>query len=222
MNIISEVYNCDCLEFMRNQPDNRFDLAIVDPPYGLPAKSTHGRGKLKDRSLNRGNIHQWDFRPPKEYFDELFRVSKNQIIWGGNYFELPPCRCFVCWDKEQVWENFSQCEFAWTSFDKPAKLFTASNRGGHIDKVNWHPTCKPIELYKYLLKTFAKAGDTIFDSHLGSGSSRIAAYQMGFDFYACEINKEYYDQQEERFRKECLGEYVMKDGRVAKQLDIFG
>lgn len=219
--IKSEVYNCDCLEYMRSLPDKHFDLAICDPPYQLKKSSVSGSGKLKNRTLNKHDM-SWDIAPPPEYWQELFRISKNQIVWGGNYFPLAPCRCFVIWDKELVWENFSQCEMAWTSFDKPAKLFTASNRGGHIDKVNWHPTCKPIELYKYLLKTFAKAGDTIFDSHLGSGSSRIAAYQMGFDFYACEINKEYYDQQEERFRKECLGEYVMKDGRVAKQLDIFG
>ena len=221
MKPISEVYNIDCLEYMRKQPDKRFGIAIVDPPYGLPAKSTHGRGKLKNRSLNRGNIHQWDFRPPKEYFDELFRVSKNQIIWGGNYFELPPCRCFVCWDKQQVWENFSQCEMAWTSFDKPAKLITISNRGGHIDKVNWHPTCKPIELYSYLLKTFAKKGDVILDTHLGSGSSRIAAYMMGFEFYGCEISTEYFYKAEERFRNECLKEVKLKNGKTFKQLQLF-
>lgn len=221
MSVISEVYLCDCLDFMHKCSDNQFDLAIVDPPYGLPAKSTHGRGKLKDRSLNRGNIHQWDFRPPKEYFDELFRVSKNQIIWGGNYFNLPPCRCFVVWDKEQVWENFSQCEFAWTSFDKPAKLVTISNRGGFIDKVNWHPTCKPIELYSYLLKTFATPGDVILDTHLGSGSSRIAAYKMGFDFYACEISEEYFTKQTDRFLAECCGETKTPDGKTIKQLSLF-
>ena len=221
MNVISEVYNCDCLEYMRKQPDNRFDLAIVDPPYGLPAKSTHGRGKLKDRSLNRGNIHQWDFRPPKEYFEELFRVSKNQIIWGGNYFELPPCRCFVCWDKEQVWENFSQCEFAWTSFDKPAKMIRLANRGGDADKAKFHPTAKNVKLYEYLLRTFANKGDIIFDSHLGSAPSRIASYKLGFDFYGCEIDAEYYKLADERFKRECLEEYTMKDGRIARQLDLF-
>lgn len=93
----------DCMEYMRSIPDKFFELAIVDPPYGLDKKSTHGRGKLKNRCLNRGNIQRWDIRPTKEYFDELFRVSQNQIIWGGNYFPLPPTRCFVCWDKKQVW-----------------------------------------------------------------------------------------------------------------------
>lgn len=130
----------DCMEYMRSIPDKFFELAIVDPPYGLDKKSTHGRGKLKNRCLNRGNIQRWDIRPTKEYFDELFRVSKNQIIWGGNYFPLPPTRCFVCWDKQQVWENFSQCEFAWTSFNKPAKHVTISNRGGgRQTRVNFIP-----------------------------------------------------------------------------------
>lgn len=134
--MISEVYNMDCMEYMKSIPDKFFDLAVVDPPYGLDKKSTHGRGKLKSRCLNRGDIHKWDIRPSQEYFNELFRVSKNQIIWGGNYFPLSPTRCFVCWDKQQVWENFSQCELAWTSFDKPAKHITIPNRGGKLIKEN--------------------------------------------------------------------------------------
>lgn len=201
----SEVFNIDCMEYMRSVPDKHFALAIVDPPYGLSKKSTQGAGKLKNRTLNRSTIQQWDVRPGKEYFDELFRISENQIIWGGNYFELPPTRCFVCWDKQQVWENFSQCELAWTSFDKPAKHITISNRGAHIDHVHWHPTAKPVELYAYLLRTFAVGGGKIFDSHLGSGSSRIAAYKMGFDFVGCEIDPTYFQLSEERFQHECMG-----------------
>ena len=220
MEKISEVLNTDCLAYMKTLPDKFFDIAIVDPPYQLKKSSVTGSGKLRNRTLNKHDM-SWDIAPGKEYWEELFRVSRNQIIWGGNYFSLPPCRCFVCWDKKQVWENFSQCEFAWTSFDKPAKLVTISNRGGNSDKVNWHPTSKPIELYIYLLKTFAKQGDKIFDSHLGSGSSRIAAYKMGFDFWACEISKEFYDKQEERFRSECLGEIKMKDGKTLIQLNLF-
>ncbi len=216
----SLVFNTDCLEFMKQCKDKCFSLGIVDPPYNLKKSSVTGSGKLKGRTLNKHDM-SWDVAPPEEYWDELFRISVNQIIWGGNYFPLPPCRCFVIWDKKQVWENFSQCEFAWTSFDKPAKLVTISNRGGHIDKVDWHPTSKPIELYKYLLKTFAKKGDSVFDSHLGSGSSRIAAYQMGYDFYACEINNEFYHKQESRFRSECLGEYVLNNGKTIKQLNLF-
>lgn len=157
--MISEVYNCDCLEYMRSLPDKHFDLCIADPPYGLDKKSTHGRGKLKNRALNRGGIQRWDIKPPQEIFDEIFRISRNQVIWGGNYFPLPPTRCFVCWDKQQVWPNFSQCELAWTSFNKPAKHITIPNRGGLIDKITWHPTSKPIELYAYILDVFAKQGD---------------------------------------------------------------
>ena len=218
----STVMNIDCLEYMRSLPNKYFDIAIVDPPYGLDKKSTHGRGKLKDRCLNRGNIQKWDVRPEQTYFDELFRISKNQIIWGGNYFPLAPTRCFVCWDKHQVWENFSQCEFAWTSYDKPAKHITISNRGGHIDHVNWHPTAKPVELYAYLLRTFAKSGDTIFDSHLGSGSSRIAAYKLGFDFVGCEIDEEYFRLSEERFQRECCDSVISPaEGKTLKQLSLF-
>ena len=131
----------DCMEYMRGLDDGAFDLAIVDPPYGLPKDSTHGRGKLKHRILNAGHIQDWDVAPSKEYFDELFRVSKHQIIWGGNYFDLPPTRGIICWDKCQPWENFSQWEMAWTSFDTPASLFRFDNRTR--DKI--HPTQKPVD-----------------------------------------------------------------------------
>lgn len=218
----SEVFNIDCMKYMRSVPDNHFALAIVDPPYGLSKKSTQGAGKLKNRTLNRSTIQQWDVRPGKEYFDELFRISENQIIWGGNYFELPPTRCFVCWDKQQVWENFSQCELAWTSFDKPAKHITISNRGAHIDHVHWHPTAKPVELYAYLLRTFAVGGGKIFDSHLGSGSSRIASYKMGFDFVGCEIDPTYFQLGEERFQHECMGvQTVTESGNKIIQGSLF-
>lgn len=214
---ISKVYNMDCMDYMKSIPDKFFELAIVDPPYGLDKKSTHERGKLKNRCLNRGNIQRWDIRPTKEYFDELFRVSKNQIIWGGNYFPLPPTRCFVCWDKKQVWENFSQCEFAWTSFDCPASIIHLSNTGGNNKESKIHPTQKPIKLYQWIFEKFAKPGDKILDTHLGSGSSRIAAYRMGFDFYGTEIDKEYFDEQEKRFRKECLGEIKTPEGIIVQQ-----
>jgi len=195
----SNVFNIDCMEYMRTLPDKAFQLAIVDPPYGLERKSTQGAGKLKKRVLNASDISKrWDIAPTKEYFDELRRVSENQIIWGGNYFDLPPCRCFVCWDKCQPWPNFSQAEFAWTSFDKPAKMFRFDNRCKKI-----HPTQKPIELYAFLLRTFAQEGDRILDTHMGSQSSRIAAYKLGFDYVGCEIDKEYFDQGCEWFRKEC-------------------
>ena len=213
---VSEVFNCDCMEYMKTLPTGYFDLAIVDPPYGINAPKMKmgtgysngkytpkkllngGSGKLKNRILNTSDC-TWDEEPPKkEYFDELFRISKNQIIWGGNYFELPPTRCIVAWDKQQPWENFSQVEIAWTSFDKPAKLFKQVN-GGCTTEKKIHPTQKPIELYKYLLSRFAHKGYRIFDSHLGSGSSRIACWEYGLDFYGCEKNKKYFDDMEKRF-----------------------
>lgn len=207
----------DCMEYMKSISDKFFDLAIVDPPYGLDKKSTHGRGKLKNRCLNSGNIQRWDTRPSKEYFEELFRVSKNQIIWGGNYFNLPPTRCIICWDKMQPWPNFSQIEIAWTSFNSPAKIFKYDNRTD--DKI--HPTQKPISLYAWILKNYAKSGNKIFASHLGSGSNRIAAYKLGFDFYATEIDKDYFEAQENRFRRECYGEIKTEKGTLI-QTSLFG
>lgn len=223
----SKVYLMDCIEGMKQYPDKYFDLAIADPPYGINATNmqmgsapnrkepgqysgtstavkvkgrlNQGSGKLKNRILNK-SIIDWDNEiPTKEYFDQLFRVSKNQIIWGGNYFPLPPCRCFIIWNKNQPWENFSQAEFAWTSFDQPAKVFTFSNRGGANTEKKIHPTQKPVELYDHSFSRFAAEGMKVLDTHLGSGSSRISAEKAKLDFTAFEINKMYYDDQEKRF-----------------------
>lgn len=216
-------YNRDCMEAMREYPDKYFDLAVVDPPYGItvdkqslgagtglaPEKNTahimksrlKGGGKLKNRAINAFDT-SWDAAPPgPEYFTELFRVSKNQVIWGGNYFQLPPTRGIICWDKEQTFLNFSQWEMAWTSFDFPSKIFRFSNRGFQCpDKSpKIHPTQKPIHLYAWIFKELAKPGYKILDTHLGSGSSRIAAYDAGLDFIGFEINKEYFEKQEARF-----------------------
>lgn len=212
----------DCMEAMKQFPDNAFDLAVVDPPYGIGADNfkngagaskdggklystavkmknrlNTGSGKLKNRLLNQSDC-SWDSEPPqKEYFNELFRVSKNQIIWGGNYFDLPPTRGIIVWDKVQPWVNFSQVELAWTSFDRPAALFKMCNTmPGKI-----HPTQKPIALYEWLFKKYAKPGDKILDTHLGSGSSRIAAYNAGLYFIGYEINELYFNLQEERYQK---------------------
>ena len=213
--MISEVYNMDCMEYMKTVPDKFFDIAIVDPPYGIKAPNMvmgggfsggkYNSSKFKENKKRKikenESEYTWDNIPPDEnYFKELFRVSKNQIIWGGNYFYLPPTRCVIAWDKCQPWENFSQIEIAWTSFDKPAKLYRQINSGANSEK-KIHPTQKPVELYMYLLSRFAEKGNKIFDSHLGSGSSRIAAYEYGFDFYACELNKTYFD------KAECCGFY---------------
>ena len=220
---ISEVHNCDCIEFMRTMPDRFFDLAVVDPPYQLGGNSVSnsrhsGSGTLKNRALNQGakKFEKWDVAPSQEYFDELFRVSKNQIIWGGNYFPLPPTRCIICWDKVQPWENFSQIEIAWTSFDYPAKLFRYDNRtGGKI-----HPTQKPVELYAWTYKTFTQPHFRILDTHLGSSSSRIAAYKLGLSFWGCEIDPEYFNAAEERFKKECLGIETI-NGKTYTQQTLF-
>jgi site-specific DNA-methyltransferase (adenine-specific) len=180
---------------MKSLPDNYYDLCIVDPPYGMPKGSTHGRGKLKNRILNNGGLENWDIKPDSEYFAELKRISKNQIIWGGNYFPLPPTRCIICWDKVQPWENFSQVELAWTSFDSPAQLYRYDNRTG--DKI--HPTQKPIKLYRWLLQKYAKQGDKILDTHGGSMSSAIACDMEGFDLDICEIDLDYFEAGKKRF-----------------------
>ena len=182
------LYLGDCMEYMATLPDKAFNLAIVDPPYGLPADSVNGRGKLKTRIMNLDGM-EWDTAPPAIYFQELMRVSKNQIIWGGNYFDLPPTRGIICWDKVQPWPNFSAWEMAWTSFNNVARLFKYDNRTG--DKI--HPTQKPVALYVWLLTNYAKPGQRILDTHLGSGSSAIAALGMGFEFVGCELDPDYFD-----------------------------
>lgn len=186
---ISEAYNMDCMDYMAQFPDKHFELAIVDPPYGIGISSNPVR-QMHDKK-------NWDTAIPSvEYFTELFRVSKNQIIWGGNYFPLPPTQNLIVWDKKQPFDfSLAMCEFAWCSIQRPAKIFSLSPIGnGKI-----HPTQKPVALYKWLLTNYAKPGDKILDTHLGSGSSRIAAWDLGFDFYATELDKDYFDAQEKRF-----------------------
>ena len=177
---------------MKQMPDKAFDLAIVDPPYGIGAGKGVGRsGRL---AVAKGKVvgGEWDNEiPPPEYFEELFRVSKNQIIWGGNYFPLPPSKCFLIWDKGETMYNrkFAECEMAWASFDKAARLFKKSPKQDN----RIHPTQKPVELYKWILSRFANPGDKILDTHLGSGSIAIVCHDLGFDLTGYEINKDYYD-----------------------------
>lgn len=194
--VISQVTNEDCMELMSRYPDKFFELAIVDPPYGLGKKIYSGGTKgCKFHTLFGEN--KWDDEiPNNNYFEELFRVSKNQIIWGGNYFPLAPTRCLVIWDKMKGDNNFSMFELAWTSFDKPCKIYRQSSMNERI-----HPTQKPIKLYEWLLNKYANEGDKILDTHLGSGSSRIAADKIGFDFYACELDRDYFEAQEKRFKE---------------------
>ena len=201
---ISEVTNEDCMEGMARYPDKYFDLAIVDPPYGIDLANmkmglgnTPNASKAKNRKWKAKN---WDNEiPSNEYFIELFRVSKNQIIWGGNYFNLGKCNKFIIWDKEiPAGLSFSDCEFAWTSFNGSNKIFRYSAYLNKSEK--FHPTQKPPQLYKWLLNNYANQGDKIIDTHLGSGSSRIAAYEMGFDFTAFELDTEYFEAQEKRYK----------------------
>lgn len=189
----------DCIEYMQQFPDNYFELAIVDPPYGLGKRLSQRGGKHKNSkfAVLYENSSQWDNLPDEVFFTELFRVSKNQIIWGGNYFfdYLGSTRGIICWDKKQFMPTFSRIEFAWTSFDAVARLFECRS----TDLNRLHPTQKPVALYRWLLENYAKPNDKILDTHLGSGSSRIAADMQGFDFYACELDKDYFDKSCKRF-----------------------
>lgn len=192
----TRVFLRDCMEGMREYPDKFFDLAIVDPPYGIGVNQMNMGG----RKTVRPDKRNWDATPPDApYFEELRRVSQEQIIWGGNYFDLPPSKCFIIWDKgETMYErDFAECEQAWASFDKPARMFKKNPN----QPERFHPTQKPVQLYKWLLKHYAKTGYKILDTHLGSGSSRIAAYDLGFDFTGYEIDEDYFSAQEKRFKQ---------------------
>lgn len=188
----------DCMEYLPQFPDKYFDLAIVDPPYGINEKFKGGKtGKM---NFNEVVDKKWDAVPDKSYFDELFRVSKNQIIWGGNYFDLPPTRCFIVWDKN-ISEDFSlaMAELAWTSFDKLTKIFRMSVPK---DGTKIHPTQKPIALYDWILSRYAKQGYKILDTHVGSGSSLISFHNNGFDYVGFELDKEYYEKANKRLETE--------------------
>lgn len=198
------LYNCDCMELLRQTPDNYYSLALVDPPYGIDlANMNMGIGntpkasKLKNRKWKPKN---WDLNVPGDnYFKELFRVSVNQIIWGGNYFNLKPCKKYIVWDKE-VPEglSFSDCEMAWTSFSGANKIFRYSAYKNKAEK--FHPTQKPPQLYKYCLDRYAEPGDKILDTHLGSGSIAIACHDYGYDLTACELDKDYYEAAMQRIK----------------------
>ena len=186
----------DCMEYMATLEDNAFDLAIVDPPYGIDINSS---GRLGHYG---GKGKRWDSETPNDrYFMELERVSKNRIIWGGNYFQLPPTRCFIIWDKQQPeGVSFASCEFAWTDFDKSAKTYY--QRPQDADLIRIHPTQKPVRLYTWTLSKYATSDFRILDTHLGSGSSAIAAHYFGCDFVGTELDPDYYQAAKERFDAE--------------------
>lgn len=197
-----ELLNVDCMEYMRGLRDKSFDLAIVDPPYGIGEKLTRTDSKLnKYKSVTIKKSKEFNDVPTEEYFNELNRICKNVIIWGGNYFNLPPCRCFVIWDKLTGIDNISHAEYAWTSFDEPSKIFRHNNQGFLMEE-KIHPTQKPIVLYAWLMRKYAKEGDRILDTHLGSASSAIAAKKLGFYFVGCEIDNDYYNDAVKRYKKE--------------------
>jgi site-specific DNA-methyltransferase (adenine-specific) len=199
------LYNGDCMEAMAKMKDNAFDLAIVDPPYGIGATKTIGKGDKRSgrEKQEKWGLKKWDKdRPKKEYFNELQRVSKNQIISGGNYFSdlLPASRCWAIWDKMQRVSQ-ADAELLWTSFDSSVRIFQyhCSKLQGFMNPNRFHPTEKPVALYKWLLKNYAKEGDTILDTHLGSGSIAIACHDMGFDLEAYELDSDYYRDCMKRF-----------------------
>ena len=193
-----ELLDICCMEYMKTQPDNAFDLAIVDPEYG------NNKGKNAPSRIRKDMDKANDNPPDEKYFNELFRVSKNQIIWGGNYFKLPPSRGFIFWYKHQPVNTYADGEFAWTSFDRNCKCFDYPFFGCHgIDKDGKiHPTQKPIVLYNWLLEAYAEKGQRILDTHLGSASSAIAAHYFGVDFVGCEIEGDFYKAAKERFDRE--------------------
>ena len=186
---LGNIYNCDCMEGMKQIPDKYFELAIVDPPYRDVNQP--------DQWLraNSGDMKEWQPAPKQEYFNELMRVSRNQIIWGGNYFtkHLEPNNNWVVWHKLNEGVHFSMCELAWSSIRKNIQLYKRLP-----DRNKIHPTQKPVELYHWLLRNYAKEGDKILDTHMGSGSSIIACHNMGFDYMAFELDKDYYNAAVER------------------------
>ena len=205
----SVVYNEDCVEALKRFPDKYFDLAIVDPPYGIDIAEKLANGWVSKAGGTKFEAKDWDkYTPTQEYWDELFRVSKNQIVWGGNYFMSKIQRdspCWIFWDKNNGDSLFADGEMAWTSFDSPvrlAKIHWCGSAAKHETGQNKiHPTQKPIKLYEWILMKYAKPGDKILDTHVGSGSSRIAAYKHGFDYVGFEIDKDYFEAQEKRFNE---------------------
>jgi len=190
----------DNMELMKRYPDNHFDLAIVDPPYGIERfKKPSGTTRFKSSKLMQEEGLTWDNKPKDEYFEELFRVSKNQIIWGANNFTLPPSEYFLVWNKKQTVDNFAGAEYAWVSMGlkTPAKIYDYGiHKHNHTDKI--HPTQKPIDLYRYILDKYAKEGDKILDTHLGSGSIAIACHDYKFELTACELDPEYFEKAKQR------------------------
>jgi len=188
------------MKFMKNLPNNYYDLAIVDPPYGLGKRTTDGGSKRNSQTKFMDDIRRTDWdneRPTHEYFQELFRVAKHQIIWGGNYFALPAHRTFIVWDKMTYVPTMSQVEIAWTSFDSPARYIKINSN----DANRIHPTQKPVKLYRWCLQNYAEKGWKILDTHGGSMNIAIACDEEGFDLDVCEIDKKYFQDATHQFNE---------------------
>jgi site-specific DNA-methyltransferase (adenine-specific) len=248
---ISEVFCCDCNDYMQQLPDKKISLAIVDPPYGngISKKSRYGNKVTISKHSKNGKYvsvinktefisKNWDLKTPdKEYFNELLRVSKEQIIWGVNYYNYKFDSGRIVWDKVNGQTSFSDCEIAYCSYHTSVRLFAymwngmmqgESRENGRkqqgnkqLNEERIHPTQKPVELYKWLLEKYAKPGDVIFDSHMGSQSSRIAAYEMGFDYYGCELDPDYFREGCERFeayrqKKEEIAQFGFAKSELGK------
>lgn len=214
----SEVYNCDCMDFMRGMPDKFFDLAIADPPYWSPDEQ---KGRIRTTGNVQSSLNLGE-KMSEALFLELKRVSKAQIIWGANNFGFP-FKGFVVWDKTNIPDNFtlSKCEIASVSenLSTTAKMFRAPSSYTGLQRI--HPTQKPVALYGWLLNNYAIGGGKIFDPMMGSQSSRIAAYKMGFDYWGCEMDKMFFEKGCERFDRECLGIEKTADGKTVTQMSLF-
>lgn len=197
------ITNEDNMDLMSRYPDNHFELAIIDPPYGIKRfEKPSGTTRFGSSEMMQKEGLKWDTKPSDEYWLELFRVTKNQIVWGANNFVMPTSEYFLIWDKQQTVDNFASAEYAWVSMGlkKPAKVFRYSiHKHNHTDKI--HPTQKPVKLYEWLLMNYAKEGDKILDTHLGSGSIAIACHNLGFDLTACELDKDYFDSAMKRIEQ---------------------
>ena len=200
----STLYNADCLDIMREMPDKSVDLVITDPPYGIKESNEQNqtRGNLA-KSIDYGH-YDWDNQPAaKEHFNELFRISKNQIIFGGNYFDLPPSPCWLVWDKDNGSNDFADAELAWTSFNTAVRIFKYRWNGmlqedmAHKE-IRFHPTQKPVKLFEWIIRNYAKEGDIICDLFFGSGACLVAAVRMGYRFIGIEKEKIYFDKAKAR------------------------
>ena len=218
---INKIYNIDCLELMAQMPDKFISLAICDPPYGIGEDGGKSESRCQKTKVKPNNFIKkgWDKKPPnKIYFDELFRISKNQIIWGANHFIEKINKnssCWIVWDKDNGTNDYADCELAYTSFNTAVRKFTYKWHGMlqqnmKQKEIRIHLTQKPVSLYKWLLNNYAKQGDIIFDSHLGSASSIVACIEYDFDYIGCEIDTDYFNDAQKR----------IKNAKINKQTEL--